>query len=147
MRSRRFAAESGRGAGLGRHVVFGPVGGGLAAEVQTVRIEAGEAGAKKLYTPNSLDLKVGTPYVLELVNIGKLRHEFTAAKFFPTVVFRKGEGAAGNLKRLPGGEAEVGAGKQMDLYVTPTKAGEFIIICEIPGHREAGMEATITVTK
>jgi len=117
-----------------------------ATKVQTVRIEAGEVGSQKLYTPNNLDLKVGTPYVLQLVNTGKFRHEFTAAKFFPTVTFRNGNGPQGKLKRLPGGEAEVGAGKQMDLYVTPTKAGKFVIMCEIPGHREAGMEGTITVT-
>ncbi len=116
-------------------------------KAQTVRIEAGENGAKMFFEPKNLALKVGTPYVIELVNVGKLKHEYTAAEFFPTVAFRKVEDAEGEYKGLLLKEAEVLAGKQLDLYLIPTKAGTFEILCEIKGHREAGMEGTITVTK
>jgi len=117
------------------------------AKAETVRIEAGEDGAKMFFEPKDLVLKVGTPYVIELVNVGKIKHEWAADKFFPTVAFRKAEDAAGEYKGPLLREVEAFAGKQVDLYLIPTKAGTFEIICMIPGHREAGMEGTITVTK
>jgi uncharacterized cupredoxin-like copper-binding protein len=117
------------------------------ATAKTLRIEAGEEGAKMFFRPKNLDLKVGTPYKIELVNIGKIKHEYTAAEFFPTVAFRKAQDVEGEFKGLLLKEAEVKAGKQMDLYLIPTKAGKFDIICEIDGHSEAGMVGTITVTQ
>jgi uncharacterized cupredoxin-like copper-binding protein len=116
------------------------------AKAVTVRVEAGEDGAKMYFKPNELVLKAGTPYVIELVNVGKVKHEYTAAEFFPTVAFRKAEDAEGEYKALLLNEAEVLAGKQLDLYLIPTKTGTFEIVCEIAGHREAGMFGTVVVT-
>jgi len=117
------------------------------AKAQTVRIEAGEEGATMFFKPKNLPLKVGTPYVIELVNVGKIKHEYSAATFFPTVALRKVEDPEGEYKGLLLKEAEVFAGKQTDLYLIPTKAGTFDIVCEIEGHSEAGMVGTITVTE
>ena len=117
------------------------------AKAETIRIEAGEDGATMFFKPKKPVLKVGTPYVLELVNVGKIQHEYVASEFLSTVAFRKAEDAEGEYKGPLLKEAEVFAGKQLDLYLIPTKAGTFEIICEIEGHREAGMEGTITVTK
>jgi len=61
--------------------------------------------------------------------------------------FRKAEDTAGEYKGPRLTEAEVFSGKQLDLYLIPTKAGTFELLCEIEGHREAGMEGTITVTE
>jgi uncharacterized cupredoxin-like copper-binding protein len=113
---------------------------------QTVRIEAGENGAKMFFEPKNLTLKVGTPYVIQLVNVGKIKHEYTSEEFFPSVAFRKAEDAVGEYKAPRLNEAEVLAGQELDLYLIPTKAGTFTIVCEIAGHREAGMEGTIRVT-
>ncbi len=38
------------------------------------------------------------------------------------------------------------AGKTVELYLIPTKAGTYDLVCEIEGHFEAGMFGTITVT-
>ncbi|MBK5306519.1 MAG: hypothetical protein JJD92_07510 [Frankiaceae bacterium] len=112
---------------------------------KTIRVEAGENGAKMFFEPKNLTMKAGTPYVLELVNVGKVKHEYTAAEFFPTAAFRKAEDAIGEYKAPRLNEAEVLPGKQLDLYLIPTKAGTFEIVCEIEGHRAAGMFGTITV--
>lgn len=117
------------------------------AKAQTIRIEAGEDGAAMFFEPKQSTLKVGVPYVIELVNVGAIKHEYTADELFPTVAFRKAEDAEGEYKGLLLNEAEVMAGKQLDLYLIPTKTGTFEIVCEIEGHREAGMVGTITVTK
>ena len=117
------------------------------AKAKTVRIEAGEDGAKMFFEPKDLVLKVGTPYVIELVNVGKIKHEWAADEFFPTMAFRKAEDAAGEYKGPLLKEAEVFAGTQLDVYLIPTKAGTFEIICMLPGHAEAGMVGTVTVTE
>lgn len=109
---------------------------------QTLRIELGEM----FFKPKQITLKAGTPYVLQLVNTGKKKHEFVADDFFATVAFRKAENAFGEYKGPMLREAEVFAGKQLDLYIIPTKAGSYLLVCELEGHREAGMEGKITVT-
>lgn len=117
------------------------------AKKETIRIEAGEDGAKMFFKPKSIVLKVGMPYVLELVNTGKVKHEYTADKFFPTMAFRKAEDASGEYKAPMLKEAEVKAGAQLDLFLIPTKPGTYDIVCMIEGHKAAGMFGTITVTK
>jgi len=114
---------------------------------KTIRIEAGEDGAKMFFKPNNIVLKAGMPYVIELVNTGKIKHEYTADKFFPTVAFRKAEDASGEYKTPMLKEAEVKAGAQLDLFLIPTTPGTYDIVCEIEGHKAAGMFGTITVTK
>jgi plastocyanin len=47
--------------------------------------------------------------------------------------------------KVPGFKLEAGSGESDELKVD-LKAGKYTIFCDIPGHREAGMEGTITVT-
>jgi uncharacterized cupredoxin-like copper-binding protein len=46
--------------------------------------------------------------------------------------------------KVPGFKLEAGSGKSDELKVD-LKPGKYTIYCDIPGHREAGMEGTITV--
>ena len=87
------------------------------------------------------------PAVIELVNNGKVKHEYTADKFFPTMAFRKAEDASGEYKAPMLKEAEVKAGQKLALFLIPTQVGTFDIVCQIEGHKAAGMFGTITVTK
>lgn len=117
------------------------------AKAKTLQIDAGEDGAKMFFKPKNLTLKVGTPYKIQLMNVGKIEHEYAADELFASVALRKVEDASGEYKGLLLKEAEVLPGKQLDVYLIPTKAGSFKILCGIPGHDEAGMNGTITVTK
>jgi plastocyanin len=47
--------------------------------------------------------------------------------------------------KVPGFKLEASSGKSDELKVD-LKPGKYTIYCDIPGHREAGMEGTITVT-
>jgi uncharacterized cupredoxin-like copper-binding protein len=119
------------------------------AKVKTVQIEAGEGGeggAGMYFKPRQLELKVGTPYVIQLVNAGSILHEYTADEFFPTVAFRKAQDLSGEYKSPLLKEAEVLGKKKLDLYLIPTKAGIFKIVCKLEGHEKAGMVGTIRVT-
>jgi uncharacterized cupredoxin-like copper-binding protein len=47
--------------------------------------------------------------------------------------------------KVPGFKVEASSGNSDELKVD-LKPGKYTIYCDIPGHREAGMEGTITVT-
>jgi len=109
--------------------------------MQTVRIDEDEFS----FAPQQTVLEVNQPYKLEFVNIGAVKHESTAPEFFQTVAFRKAEDASGEFKAPTLLEVETFSGKQTDLYLIPTAAGTFDLVCEIEGHFEAGMFGTIVV--
>lgn len=116
------------------------------AKAKKVEIEAGDTQANMFFKPKELVLKKDSPYVLRLVNSGTILHEFTADGFFPTVAFVKAKDTDGEYTSPLLKEAEVLAGKQLDLYIIPTKTGIFKIVCKLPGHEVAGMVGTIRVT-
>jgi uncharacterized cupredoxin-like copper-binding protein len=97
------------------------------------------------FTPNEIALEAGKPYIIKVVNKGEVKHEFTAEEFFQTVAFRKAEDASGEFKAPAPHEIEVFPGKEIDVYLVPTKDGVFDLVCKIEGHFEAGMFGTITV--
>jgi plastocyanin len=47
--------------------------------------------------------------------------------------------------KLPGFKLEASSGESDELKAN-LKPGKYTIYCDVPGHREAGMEGTITVT-
>ena len=98
------------------------------------------------FTPKEFTLTAGQAYVVKVVDKGTVKHEFTAGDFFNSVAFRKAEDASAEFKAPTPREVEVFAGKTIDLYLIPTKAGTYKLVCEIEGHFEAGMFGTITVT-
>jgi len=97
------------------------------------------------FTPSAITLTAGQPYVITVVDVGDVKHEFTAEDFFGTVAFRKAEDASGEFKAPAPREVEVFAGATIDLYLIPTQPGTYDLVCEIEGHFEAGMFGTITV--
>jgi uncharacterized cupredoxin-like copper-binding protein len=108
---------------------------------ETIRIDLAEMS----FTPKDTTLKVGQPYVITVANVGTEKHEFTAGDFFNSIAFRKAEDASGEFKAPAPHEVEVFAGKAIDLYLIPTAAGTYDLVCEIKGHFEKGMFGTITV--
>ncbi|MDO8483458.1 MAG: cupredoxin domain-containing protein, partial [Candidatus Limnocylindrales bacterium] len=110
--------------------------------VKTVTIEMSEFA----FAPKDITLEAGQPYILEVVNKGTVKHEFTAGDFFRTVATRKAETAETEVKVPFFTEIEVFAGKKAELFLIPLIPGTYKLVCEIEGHLEAGMFGTITVT-
>lgn len=108
---------------------------------ETIEIDLAEMS----FTPKDTVLKVGQPYVITVVNKGTEKHEFTAEEFFTTIAFRKAEDASGEFKGPAPLEVEVFADKSIELFLIPTKAGVYDLVCLIKGHFEKGMFGTITV--
>jgi uncharacterized cupredoxin-like copper-binding protein len=111
-----------------------------AAEKMTIEL------SEFAFSPKDFTLEAGKPYILTVVTVGDVKHEFTASEFFPTIAFRKAQDASGEFKSTTPHEIEVFPGKSIDVYLIPTEAGTFDLKCEIEGHFEAGMFGTITVT-
>ena len=101
--------------------------------------------AEMSFTPKDTVLTLDQPFVLEVVNKGTEKHEFTAEDFFKTIAFRKAEDASGEFKGPAPLEVEVFAGKSIEVFLIPTEAGVFDLVCLIEGHFEKGMFGTITV--
>ncbi len=111
--------------------------------MQTLTVEIAEHS----YTPDEIHLKAGTPYKLELKNLGEKNHYFTAPEFYRSIATRKA---------MVNGQAEIKApyfkaveilkdGGQLDLYFVPVTKGSYPVYCTIDDHREKGMEGTLIV--
>ena len=78
------------------------------------------------FTPNTLTVKAGDKVTVNLVNNGSVAHTFVIPDL--------------NVK------ADMPAGKTNTVtFTAPTKAGTYQIICDVPGHKEAGMVAQLIV--
>ncbi|MBI5355055.1 MAG: cupredoxin domain-containing protein [Candidatus Aenigmarchaeota archaeon] len=110
-------------------------------EWKTIRIDMSDFR----FDPKGITLKKGEPYKIELVNSGEEKHEFSADEFFGTAALRKVDDGSVEFKSVRLDEVEVLIGKQIDIYLIPTKIGTFGMECALPGHKEKGMSGTITV--
>ncbi len=110
--------------------------------MQTVRVEMAEFA----FTPQDLTFEAGQPYKLEIVNVGAVKHYFTAAEFYRMVAFRKAQTSEGEYKAPYFKAVEVFPGNQVDLYFVPVIPGAYDSICTMTGHHDAGMHGHITVT-
>jgi plastocyanin len=77
------------------------------------------------FTPDPIDLP-RTDARLRIVNDGAVPHSFI-------------------VPELGKGTPDLEAGAEMTLDLTEVPAGTYTVICDIPGHREAGMETTLTL--
>ncbi len=76
------------------------------------------------FTPSTLIAKTGMPVVLNITN-ADINHAFDIDEFNVHLV--------------------IAGGKTGRVMFTPDRAGTFEIYCSVPGHREAGMTATLVV--
>ncbi len=107
---------------------LGACGGGDATPTpaaKTFNITATEFA----FAPNAFTAKVGEAITFTVTNNGTLEHNF--------VVF---DPSGAELGRIT-----VPVGSSANVNLTASTAGTYAIVCDIPGHREAGMEGTLAV--
>ncbi len=92
-----------------------------------ISIEAGD-----LFFQNLQGTPVDGPVAVTLDNLGNSEHNF-----------RIDDAAGDDVKvAAPGGETNTG---ELLLFGRPGNGQEYVYYCDIPGHREAGMEGTLIV--
>ena len=99
------------------------------------------------YTPTDLRFKAGKPYRLQLRNVGKKDHYFTAETFFRAVAWRKAMVEKAAEVKAPYFSAFeiLKGGGQVDLYFIPVTRGKYEVHCSIDDHKEQGMHGTLVI--
>ncbi|HEY4689135.1 MAG TPA: cupredoxin domain-containing protein [Anaerolineae bacterium] len=82
------------------------------------------------FSPNAFTAKVGDEITFNITNKGTIEHNFVL--FDPSG------------KEI--GRAAIAIGQSTSVKIKPAAAGEYLIECDIPGHKDAGMTAKLTVS-
>ncbi len=95
-----------------------------------------------MFEPKTFTVPAGQEITLELVNKGAIEHDF--------VILKKGVTAEGNFDHNANlevilFEARLDPGKSGTFTFTIDEAGEYQVICSIPGHLAAGMAGKLVV--
>ena len=117
----------------------------LAGPAQTV------VAREMAYVPIEVKGVVGRPVTIQLKNEGLLEHDFNVLGIRASGVKAVDAGVSSAHGSAHGSAPEAvhvaaGPGKTSTLTFTPLVAGEFPVACSVPGHKEAGMVGTLTVT-
>jgi len=103
-----------------------------------------ETGELKFF-PDTLEFTAGKRYTLALTNPSPQKHYFTAKDFADAIWSQKVEAGKVEIKGAIH-ELELKPGAMAEWVFIPQKPGRYSLRCTIPGHTEAGMTGTITVT-
>jgi uncharacterized cupredoxin-like copper-binding protein len=115
-------------------------------------IEMGSNDDGMYLKPDNYEFVTGQAYKLVLTNVDEIKHELALNEMGERIFTRKVEIAdekgdlvaeiKGNIR-----EVEVGAGKTVEWFIVPIQTTEepVEITCEIPGHLEAGMRASVMI--
>lgn len=116
-----------------------------APQVTEVKVSLGSIANELKFFPNDFQFVAGQHYKLLLDNPSSQKHYFTAKDFADASWTQKVE--AGNVE-IKGAihELELKPGAEAEWVFTPMKPGKYSLHCPIPGHTEAGMTGTITVS-
>lgn len=85
-------------------------------------------GNEFAFEPDTIEIPVNQEAVIEFRNLGTVDHDLVIEEF----------GVATGSMRI---------GSKKTVRFTPTKIGEFALICSIPGHPEAGMTGIVSVVE
>lgn len=124
MRKKHFVVTLG-GTVLAGLLLAGCGGGSGTPSAQSVTVKAQDTFA---FDPNTLTAQVGQTVEINVENAGVLEHNLVIDEL--------------NVSAGP-----IQGGQSASVSFTPTAAGTLIYYCNVPGHREAGMEGTLTVTE
>ena len=89
---------------------------------QAIRREASEFK----FEPATIAAQVDQPVRVSVTNVGSLAHTFTVTEL-------------GVDEPLP-------VGQTVTAEFTPAQRGTYQLVCTVPGHKEAGMAGTVTLT-
>jgi uncharacterized cupredoxin-like copper-binding protein len=92
------------------------------------------------YNPPDYSVPAGEQITLELSNSGAVEHEWAIQSTPATAPFDEADKGNQLVSYILGpGESSTFT------FTAPSEAGEYQIVCGIPGHLEAGMVGTLTV--
>ncbi len=107
-----------------------------------------EAGADLSFAPPNLQLTKDQAYKLILDNPSghASKHYYTASALYKTVVLRKADDDQAEIKAPYLKAVELLIGGKTTLFIVPTVADTYEVLCTIVGHAAAGMTGDIVVS-
>lgn len=113
-------------------------GTALAEEHRTIAVQAQlhELPFGFHIAPERIDASVGDTLTVEVINLGKTRHD---------LVFCAKPGPAPCTERLAATPNALATNETANLTVKPTQPGSYIYYCTLPGHLEGGMKGEMIV--
>lgn len=99
-----------------------------------------------IFRPDHLTVRQGETVRLRITNIGKLPHEFVLGTRQELTEHAAMMRKMPNMVHTDASSARVAPGKSADIVWRFSKPGKFLYACLIPGHWEAGMQGSVTVT-
>lgn len=131
-------------------------------EAEAINLEGIDGPGEMKFVPADLKLTAGRTYRLTFRNTGALQHDFIISGLKARIEqdAAKDEGAHGGDEEEghagDGGDAHAdegdfvhgtaGPGSTTVVVFTPESKGRFELKCSFPGHKEAGMTGTVTVS-
>ncbi|MEN9266636.1 MAG: plastocyanin/azurin family copper-binding protein [Thermostichales cyanobacterium BF4_bins_65] len=115
-----------------------------AATPVVLTVNLGTAEGELRFEPDQIQMRVGVPYQLHLVNPSPMKHYFTAKDFADAIWTRKVQTEGAEIKGHIN-NVELKPGASLDWYLVPQQPGSYGVVCTIPGHREAGMVAEVVI--
>ena len=107
------------------------------------------------FTPTELTAERNQPIILTFVNTGAIEHDWMVMDLPVTdyrVISKPDTLSAHVSDQLNQATANslayagAGPGQQMVIEFTPAKSGQFMMMCTIPGHSDAGMHGAFTIS-
>lgn len=110
-----------------------------------IHVQLGNAANELKFVPDHLDFEAGKRYKLILNNPSNQKHYFTAKDFADVIWTQKVE--AGNVE-VKGAihEVELKPGAEAEWVFIALKPGTYELHCSVPGHTEAGMRGTLSIS-
>jgi len=118
--------------------------GGAPSRVQEIQVETNEFK----FSPATIQVEVGRPVKLTLLNKGSIEHDLSVVEILLTDVkttTNSGGHDMGGASVQPKLHVAAVAGKTSVIEFTPTRPGTYDVICTVTGHKEAGMLAQLIV--
>lgn len=102
------------------------------------------------FEPSTVEVSQGETITFSVTNTGKLLHDFTLGNEAAQEAHSAEMADMGPSGEMGGGSdpnaMKVEPGEPKELTWTFTEPGDLLIVCQIPGHAEAGMVADVVVT-
>lgn len=99
-------------------------------EGQEIHVRAGERDGEMYFEPKRIVVPTGATVTFVIENEGKQDHEFESVE--------EGEAGIEEILIPPGRTRRV-------VWTAPSTPAVYPVYCDLPGHREAGMELTLEV--
>ena len=98
------------------------------------------------FQPTTIEVHAGQPVKLTLRNTDVLEHDFQVDQLPMKAGSGSHAGHAGHDSPDPAAlHVHSDAGRDTTTTFTPTQKGTYTVYCTVPGHKEAGMTATLVV--